>query len=248
MMRALKIGGGLVAALVVLSCIGTSGVMWIIEVPWQLATGWLWFIGRVVPEVTVRPAGVVEAVLILAVLGVGLHRFMRWLWPLLRAQEQDTPPWPVRWSVSILSMLVLSFLATMATVGIGHHVGWLATGRAPLLEKSWGFDFGMSREASNLCREALSLSKGGVAEADISSALLANAETRSLMEALTVLPMRKPGSDVAFVVIPRDPMSLQQSGMVRCGGSVPINQKEHLSPNVLPRLLAGEEVAGEITY
>jgi hypothetical protein len=136
----------------------------------------------------------------------------------------------------------------MATVGIGHHVGWLVSGRAPFLESSWDFGFHAFQEASELCDEALSLSKGGAADESIGGMLLANAQTRRLMEKLTVVPLRKAGSEVAFLVIPRDPASLQQNGLVRCGGSLPDHKKESFQATVLPRLLAGEELAGEQAY
>ncbi len=248
MKRGLRIAGWVVAVFVGLTCIGSFGAVWLAALPVQLATGWIFFLARVLPQVSVRPGPVVEAVLVLAALGVGLHLFMRWLWPQLRAPEQGTRPWPVRWSVSILSLLVLLFLATMATVGIGHHVGWLASGRAPLMESAWGFGFREAREAVELCSEALGLSKEGVADEKIGGMLLANPRTRGLAEKLTVVPMRKPDSAVAFLVIPRDPALLQKNGLLRCGGKVPEHQRERFQAAVLPRLLAGEELAGDLGY
>ena len=248
MNRALRIAGWVVALLVVLPCIGTMGAMWIVELPVQLAAGWVMFLGRVLPEMSVRPTAVVEAVLVLAALGVGLHLFMRWLWPQLRSQESSTQAWPVRWSVSILSLLVLLFLSTMATVGIGHHVGWLASGRAPLLESSWGFGFESFRQASLLCDEALELSKRGTADENIGGILLARENTRELMEQLTVVPQRKAGGEAAFLVIPRDPASLRQHGLLRCDGGQPAYKREAFQAAMLPRLLAGEELTGEQAY
>jgi hypothetical protein len=199
----------------------------------------------VLPEVSVRPSALVEAGLVLAALGGGLHFFMRWLWPRLRAQEQDTGPWPVRWSVSILSLLVLLFLATMATVGIGHQVGWLASGQAPLLRTVGGFEPRPHSLSPQLCDEALRLSKDGVGDADIGSTLLAEAYTRGMMERLALLPMRKPGGEVAFLVIPRDPVIFQENGLVRCR---PDHRNESFKATVLPQLLAGEELAGETGF
>lgn len=242
MNKALRIAGWVVGLLIVLPCIGSFGATWILVLPVQLVVGWAMFLARVLPEVSVRPAAVLEAVLVLAALGGGLHLFMRWLWPQLRTQEQGPQPWPVRWSVSLLSLLVLLFLATMATVGIGHQVGWLASSQAPLLERSFGFGFEEHRAASELCDEALSLSKGGAADERIGGLLLAKERTREQMEKLSVVPLRKPGSEVAFLVIPRDPASLQQQGVLRCGvGQTP----EGFQARLLPRLLAGEEVEEE---
>jgi len=172
MSKALRIAGWVVGLLIVLPCIGSFGATWVLVLPVQLAVGWAMFLFRVLPEVSVRPAAVLEAVLVLAALGGGLHLFMRWLWPQLRTQEQGgSQPWPARWSVSILSLLVLLFLATMATVGIGHQVGWLASSREPLLERSLLFGFEEHREASELCDEALRLSKGGAADERIGGLL-----------------------------------------------------------------------------
>jgi len=244
MSKTLRIAGWVVAVLIVLPCIGSFGATWILVLPVQLAAGWAMFLFRVLPEVSVRPAAVAEAVLVLAALGGGLHLFMRWLWPQLRTQEQGgSQPWPVRWSVSILSLLVLLFMATMATVGIGHQVGWLATSREPLLERSLRFGFEEHREASELCDEALSLSRGGAADERIGGLLLAKERTRELIEQLSVVPLRKPDSAVAFLVIPREPASLQLHGVLRCGGGR--LDPEGFQARLLPRLLAGEEVKEE---
>jgi len=245
MSKALRIAGWVTAVLVVLPCIGSFGAMWLLELPVQLATGWARFLFRVLPEVSVRPAAVLEAVLVLAALGGGLHLFLRWLWPQLRPQEQRPQPWPARWSVSILSLLVLLFLATMATVGIGHQVGWLASSRAPLLESSFGFGFPAYQEASDLCHAALRLSQGGAADERIGGLLLANPETREVMEKLTVVPLRKPGGEGVFLAIPRDPASLRLNGFMRCGGSQAAPRQDNFQATLLSRVLAGEEVAEE---
>src|SRR5262249_35929765 len=44
-----------------------------------LVAGWGFFLARVVPQITVSAAGVLTAVVSLAVLAAGLHAFLRWL-------------------------------------------------------------------------------------------------------------------------------------------------------------------------
>jgi hypothetical protein len=245
MKRVLKVIGWVLGSYVALSCFGSFFMaMWLGEVPILLATGWAFFIVRVVPKVSVQPLAVLEAVVVLAALSVGLHHFMRWLWARMHAQEQGARVWPVRWSVSIVSLLVLLFLATMATVGVGHQVGWLASGRGPLLESSWGSRLHPMTVGEDLCRKALELSKGGVADENIVSALLANEYTQALVDRATVLPMRKPEGKVVFLVMPRDPDALEAYGATRCGGEMKDYEQEWLLPRMVPQVLAGEEMAG----
>ncbi|HZH78464.1 MAG TPA: hypothetical protein VEY88_20715, partial [Archangium sp.] len=128
-------GLAFVFAVFFLTC---SGEVWMFQVPWMLVAGWSAFIGRVLPEVTFRWSAIAETVLVAGILGVGTHLFLRQLWRQLRPETAEASPWQVRWSVSLVALLVLLFSATMATVGIGHQVGWLASGRTRMLQSSWG--------------------------------------------------------------------------------------------------------------
>ena len=228
--------------LFVLVLITCSGQMWLVQVPWALGVGWVNFLRRVVPEVTWRWGAIAETGAVVAVLGVGTHLFLHRLWRQLR--PEDRQEWPVRWSVSLVALLVLLFSATMATVGMGHHVGWLASGRAPLTVSSWRFDrTHMEWDNEGLCQTALTLSKAGVPDARMSQALLGGDEvTRTKTERLHVVPWRGAGGEAGFLVFPRDPLSRERAGGVHCGGGV---EMKSFHAAELPKLLAGPRVAAD---
>ncbi|MFL5358075.1 hypothetical protein [Archangium sp.] len=135
---------------------------------------------------------------------------------------------------------MLLFCATMATVGIGHHVGWLVSGRAPVVESSWRFMREL-REPAELCERALVLSRSGVKEAQVARALLSGEDTRDKAERLYVIPWREPGGEVGFLVFPHDPAVREKSGGLRCRSGR--EQDEPVAAAELSRLLSEGQVA-----
>ena len=232
-------GLAFVFAVFFLTC---SGEVWMVQVPWMLVAGWSAFIGRVLPEVTFRWSAIAETVLVAGMLGVGTHLFLRRLWRQLRPETAEASPWQVRWSVSLVALLVLLFSATMATVGIGHQVGWLASGRTRMLQSSWGASaFMLSRDNTAVCGAALRLSKQGVPDAEVAGRLLRSSEDREQAERMHVVPRRGPGGEPGFLAFPRDPLARENSGGVRCGGG--LAREESFRAAELPKLLSETQMA-----
>jgi len=109
---------------------------------WELTTGWVGYLSRVLPHVQIAWGGVAVAIACLAgVLLIG-HRFARWLW-------RETGPaaarriWPLRWTISIVAVVVLMFVAGIASVGMTHQAAWLARSDQPF---AW---YGRGREKAN---------------------------------------------------------------------------------------------------
>ncbi len=222
----------------------TTGQMWMFQVPFLLVVGWWKFLLDVLPEVTFRWGAIAETVAVGAVLGVGTHLFLRRLWRRLRPEVADAGPWPVRWSVSLVALIVLLFSATMATVGIGHHVGWLASSREPVVESSWWFNpLRMGWASTEVCKYALSLSRSGVSDGQVGRELLQNGELREKAELRHVVLQRGPGGEVGFLVFPRDPVTLERVGGVRCGGG--LKEETSFQAAELPRLLSESKVAAD---
>ncbi|MFE8604487.1 hypothetical protein [Archangium violaceum] len=241
-MKATKASGWVLGVLFLMVLFTCSGQVWLMQAPLVLVVGWVGFLQRVLPEVTWRWGAIAETVAVVAVLGVGTHLFLRRLWRQLRPEDERA--WPVRWSVSLVALLVLLFSATMATVGIGHHVGWLASGRASLAESSWRFNpRHMEWDNEGLCRQALDLSQSGVPDARIAQVLLrGDAVIRTKAERLHVVPWRGAGGEAGFLVFPRDPISRERAGGVHCGGGV---EQKSFQAAELPKLLAGPRVAAD---
>ncbi|ATB29513.1 hypothetical protein [Melittangium boletus] len=213
------LGWGLVPLLLLAPCLLAQGSVWIITAPLLLLLGWMSFLARVVPQVQWRWEFIAEALAVACLLGVGSHLFLRGLWRRFHAETPEARPWPVRWSVSLLTLLVLLFLATMATVGAAHHVGWLVSTREPLVVSSWfrpgGFRERLERE--RLCEFALLQAREGVTMEHLSRALLRSEDTREVAERMFVASRRGPGDALGILVFPRDPTELEEIGGTRCG-------------------------------
>ncbi|HWG44209.1 MAG TPA: DUF1559 domain-containing protein [Gemmataceae bacterium] len=97
----------------------------------NLAFGWVFYCYQTLPQVRFDAGGLLTAVVCLAALAAGLHAFLRWLFAHISAagkdEESTRRPWPMRWTVAILAMIVLMFFAGLAAVGISHQTAWLFT-------------------------------------------------------------------------------------------------------------------------
>src|ERR1700680_130648 len=99
------------------------------EIAGRLAFGWVPFLNGVLPEMTIDWAGVETAVLSLAGLGIGLHYFCRWLHGQIRAKypnQASEQRWQARWTIGLLAVIILMFIAGIAAVGLTHQTVWLA--------------------------------------------------------------------------------------------------------------------------
>jgi hypothetical protein len=117
----------------------------------NLAFGWVFYLFRVIPEVSVNVSVVLTAFICLAGLTVGLHLFLGWLFrhPSTSRTEDAVRRWPLRWTGMILGVVLLMFVAGTAAVGVVHQTGWLITSPEPLMEGSWHLATRMS-SANNL--------------------------------------------------------------------------------------------------
>jgi hypothetical protein len=221
----------------------TMGLGFVVHGPMLLAVGWLSFLMRVVPQVTFRWGAIAETVGVVAVLGVGLHLFLSRGWRQLR--PEDPRPWEVRWTASLLGLLVLLFSATMATVGIGHQVGWMVSTKERLTYSTWR----MHRErlddgGKDVCMYAKDVLERDPSGASLSRVLLEDKEFRRAAESLHTVLTRGADGTQALVIFPRDPKQREADGVLRCAIQ---GKREFHQASALPRLLAGEAVAGGIT-
>ena len=93
--------------------------------------GWLEFLKRVVPEVTVNWSGVGMVVLCSVLIVGGLHWLCRWFYQHRSASRQGAGSWRLGWSLALYGFLWLLFLAAMGITGFTHQVGWLVTSKEP---------------------------------------------------------------------------------------------------------------------
>jgi hypothetical protein len=144
MIRAIPwILGGAAIVFMVLFCAGLDVS---VKVLLYAAAGWAFFLNRVLPVVTVNWLYIFEAVIALAAFAVGVHWFAAWLYRETVAAtaqhsgsvtQQNGPrpqAWRVRWSISIVAVVIAMFIAGISMVGMSHNVVWLFTDRGPIIE------------------------------------------------------------------------------------------------------------------
>lgn len=211
-----------------------------IQVLFALVLGWMAFLFRVFPEVTFNASAIAQTVGVAVVLGVGAHASARWLWRQVR--PEDASPWRARWTASLLALLVLLFGATMATVGVGHHVGWLAA-----YEGSWVATSrfrsirGVLAHGDSVCGEAARVLERDPSGASLSRALLESPRTRAQAELMHTVLVRGADGKQELLLFARDPVLREEDGMVRCWPER--GREQWLPASALSKLLAGEAVA-----
>jgi prepilin-type processing-associated H-X9-DG protein len=131
-------------------CLAVSSVLLILMGPvliwyvfpfvalFELAVGWALFVVRVVPQVRIDAIGLATALVCLVLLVVGVQGFAGWFYgqTALRGESNTPRRWPLRWTLSLVGMVLLLFVAGMAAAGIGHQAGWLIGSKEPLLDSS----------------------------------------------------------------------------------------------------------------
>jgi hypothetical protein len=124
----------LVAIMLIIAMALLPGSWESVSIGRALLFGWVSFIGRVVPRVEVSWVGVVSGAVFLGLLIVLLHLFARWC--AQAAADPSAPPrhWRFRWTLSIVTALVLMFIVGYSTIGLARHIGWLCSSPDPLFE------------------------------------------------------------------------------------------------------------------
>lgn len=117
------------------------------EILWDLATGWVFYLIRVLPQLRADLGTTGTAMVCFFALPLGLHLFLSWFW---RARPDSTgSAWPFRWTIVILAVVMLMFIAGISAVGITHQTAWLVTSPEPLFQ-SGRRDAARIQSANNL--------------------------------------------------------------------------------------------------
>jgi prepilin-type processing-associated H-X9-DG protein len=112
------------------------------EVLGGLAFGWLFYPARVFPRVTIAWGGVATGLVCLALFTIGLHRILKWLYgEVQRVQGEVRRPWSIRWTVSLVALVVVMFVAGISATAVVHQTGWLVAARRTLVEEKTLFRY-----------------------------------------------------------------------------------------------------------
>lgn len=96
----------------------------------QLLLGWIYFLLRVVPQITVDWPTVTVGIVCTGIFLIVLHRTLRWVARQSAAQAATgVPVIGFRTTIGILTVVLLLFASGTAMVGATHQLTWLITGR-----------------------------------------------------------------------------------------------------------------------
>jgi hypothetical protein len=110
-----------------------------------MVIGWLSFLRRVLPEVSLNPSAIWFAGICSGFLLWSGQRFCAWLYGHFRGRPAAGSLWPAtwpwRWTVGLYCGLWLLFLASMSVTGVSHQIGWLVRSGQPVIENRLSREF-----------------------------------------------------------------------------------------------------------
>lgn len=104
------------------------------EVVGTLLVGWWRFLARVLPQQHVNWSGVATAAICLLLLAVGMQWLLSWFYAAWQSTGEELSrkgTWRIRWTAYLLGLIVLTFAAGTAFVGVVHQTTWLTTSPEP---------------------------------------------------------------------------------------------------------------------
>lgn len=99
--------------------------------------GWLGFLQRALPKVTMHSPAVISGAMILVLFTISVDGLARWFCRTSAPKPDGAKRrWRFRWTASIILGVSLMFAAGYCTIGLARHIGWLLSSREPL-EGEW---------------------------------------------------------------------------------------------------------------
>ncbi len=106
------------------------------QVVWLVFFGWLSFLARTLPKITVNPAGVATAAALMVLLAASIQYLGRWWCKGTQGgAERPQRKWHVRWTVSVIVLLLVMFAVGYSAIGLARHVGWVISSTGPIFEE-----------------------------------------------------------------------------------------------------------------
>lgn len=113
------------------------GIQYPLQIVLTILFGWIRFLARVIPEMTLDISATITVIVCLLLITVAMQRLCSWLYR--HNQKPDgngeAPPrrWRWRWTFALVAVIVLMFIAGTSAIGITHQTGWLITSPEPLI-------------------------------------------------------------------------------------------------------------------
>jgi hypothetical protein len=139
----------------VLATVLCMGGYWVFELAFQLVAGWVFFLWRVSPDVRMTWDGVLTSLVSVAGLAAGLHYLLGWAHRQRRVNESACEAdlsWPLRWTLMLVGLAVLMFVAGMSAVGASYQTARFLKSSEPL-SHSWNRQSALRAMSTNNLRQ-----------------------------------------------------------------------------------------------
>jgi len=145
-----------IALAVFLAC---AGAVFPLQILFYTFLGWLPFLNRVIPQMTVSVSGLVTTFLLVVIMAVVMQLLGGYTLRRLQTQNTIAVPkqWRVRWTFALIALVVLSFTGGFAVVGVAHQTVWLATVNESLTHQGVSEAARRSQSRNNLKQIGLAL-------------------------------------------------------------------------------------------
>ncbi|QDT76709.1 hypothetical protein Mal35_01280 [Gimesia maris] len=105
-----------------------SRILYPVQSLLYLVAGWILFLRRIIPQITMSVSGLVTALVVVTIMVLLTQLLGRVLWRRLQQQNSiaTSNQWKWRWTFALIVFLVISFTGGFAVVGLAHQSLWLA--------------------------------------------------------------------------------------------------------------------------
>lgn len=185
-----------------------------------LLFGWIGFLQRVVPSITVNWNGIGMVVLCSGLIIAATHWLCGWIYA-HNTPQQDSR-WRWRWSLSLYAGLWLLFIAAMGVTGFVHQVGWLMSSKEPLMRErnSYATSRMLMREVSMQILVAAENTDWNLASARqefVSDSARLTSRRQPLEELHVLFIPGEQGRMTAAILFPRDRAQNERTGFILVG-------------------------------
>ena len=101
-----------------------------------LVYGWVLFLLRTVPQVSVNPVAIISGTVFIVLLAVAIQGCCSSYCSAVSAKSAVSVRWRFRWSLVLVCVVVVMFVAALSTIGLARHVGWLFSSTDPTYKET----------------------------------------------------------------------------------------------------------------
>lgn len=122
-----------VCLIFILLFLASGGLVFLIEIPYHLAFGWIIFPIKTFSRISLNAGAIATGLAALALLTAGAHYFLGWFyghWASTGASSAAMR-WTYQRTLAVVAMFILMFAAGIASIGAAHLAYWIA--RSPII-------------------------------------------------------------------------------------------------------------------